>query len=211
VTPAADRGRCPAPGAAERSTQGFSLIELMLVCLMIAPVLGALLSVSGVVGGTLTANEGNAQAASQANAASLKVASWVRTASLTSLRCKTGPGSYVDPVDDTDYDAAQFQLVVDFAADLTPQLGGVRTLAFQREPAEAPNGTDDDGDGLVDEGRIVMTDDLGRRLGVVANVESLAIRKAGRSVTVTVSAAVRDARGHVHRTVAQQRVLVQNN
>jgi len=154
---------------------------------------------------------GNAQAASQANAASLKVGSWIRTASLTSLRMKSGGGTYVDPVDDTDYDSAQFQLVIDFAADLTPQLGGVRTLSYQREAGEIANGTDDDGDGLVDEGRITMIDGSGRRLGVVANVESLAIRKSGRSVTVTVTSAVRDASGRVHRTTAQQRVLVQNN
>ena len=96
----------------------------------------------------------------------------------------------VDPLDDTDYDSARFQLVIDFAADLTPQLGGVRSLTYERETGELDNDADDDGDGLVDEGRIVMTDDAGRRLGVVANVESLTIRKSGRSVTVTVTSAM---------------------
>lgn len=190
---------------------GFTLIELMLVCLMMAPVLGALLSVSGVVTGTLTANEGNAAAASQANAASLKVSSWLRPASLTTLKAKTGTAPFADPVDDTDYDAAQFRLVVDFASDLTPQLGSLRTLQFELDPAETRNGNDDDGDGLVDEGKIVMVDDAGRRMGVAAGVEALTLRKTGRSWTVTVSAAVRDATGRTHRTTAQQRILIQNN
>jgi len=60
----------------------------------------------------------------------------------------------------TDSDQLSMQQVVDITAG-APDLGDVLTIAFADDPAEAVNGIDDDGDGVVDEGRLVMTRDDG--------------------------------------------------
>ena len=60
----------------------------------------------------------------------------------------------------TDTDSLRFQQVVDIEAGAAV-LGGVLQFGFESDPADAADGLDNDGDGLVDEGRVVMTRDAG--------------------------------------------------
>lgn len=57
-------------------------------------------------------------------------------------------------------------------------LGGPRRLRFELDPAETDDGLDNDGDGHVDEGRVVLTTELGtaaeNTLTLVENVRALA-------------------------------------
>ena len=59
-----------------------------------------------------------------------------------------------------DSDTVTFQQVVDIAGTV-PVLGTQCTVAFQYAPGEADNGLDDDGNGLVDDGMLVLIRDVG--------------------------------------------------
>jgi len=55
----------------------------------------------------------------------------------------------------SDTSSISMQQVVDLDEGVIV-LGTVTTISFQRDPADAADGVDNDGDGLVDEGRLVM-------------------------------------------------------
>lgn len=56
------------------------------------------------------------------------------------------------------------------AADGTATLGPAVTFAWSSDPNDPEDGADNDGDGLVDEGRIVRTDTTGNSVVLVQNV-----------------------------------------
>jgi hypothetical protein len=59
-----------------------------------------------------------------------------------------------------DTDSLLLQQVVDIDAGAVV-LGDVLQLSYQTDPADAQDGIDNDGDGLIDEGRVVMVRDAG--------------------------------------------------
>ena len=91
------------------------------------------------------------------------------------------------------------------------QLDPNRTLTFARDRTEAANGRDDDGDGLVDEGSIELTNTDGSRSVVVSGVESISYSIAGRVLTLAIQVGARDSARRVHRSRHQLSISLRNN
>jgi prepilin-type N-terminal cleavage/methylation domain-containing protein len=65
-----------------------------------------------------------------------------------------------DPLEGLAYDDLYFQPVIGFSG-ASPDLGPSNRLVAELEPSEAPDGIDNDGDGLVDERELVLVRDAG--------------------------------------------------
>lgn len=75
-------------------------------------------------------------------------------------------------------------------------------LAFDQEPGETNDGTDEDGDGLVDEGCVVMTKDIGgneRRIVLCSGVRELLEGEVANGVDDNGNLLVDEAGFNVHR------------
>jgi prepilin-type N-terminal cleavage/methylation domain-containing protein len=131
---------------------GFSLVELMVAMLILAALLGAMgmtiMQGSGAFQQGVAANvvESQARRGLDRIAAEFLAA---ETASLTPAPTAPFGASSVD-----------FDKVTGFA-------GGVATVVpmrmeFQRDPGELDDGIDNDGDGVIDEGRVVLMENFGQ-------------------------------------------------
>ena len=130
----------------------YSLVELLVAVTILAMLLGMLSLTGSANSAAFNSGISRAHLESQIESAMQRVGAELRVAGRSSLVPALAPGQATDSL-------AYVQ-----ALDL--QAGQVvwsepRRLAFEYAPQETNNGTDDDGNGLVDEGRLVLTLDLG--------------------------------------------------
>ncbi len=131
---------------------GFSVLELTLALSILAGVMAslALLGSSGY-----SAYQGLSQA-SEVEADARRALDRA-VSELSSLSVAT---MWQDPRTDLGTDVLDFQQVTGFAAGAAT-LGTPLRLAFEYDPGETDDGTDEDGDGLIDEGRLILTRNVG--------------------------------------------------
>ncbi len=138
--------------AAARARAGFSAIELAITSLLLVMLLGA----AGIVGRTnmetykLTTSLRNADVAAQR--AVQRIASELKFTGASRLNPDPELNGFVSSVD--------FDQVVDIVNG-EPVWAPLARIAFEYEPGELNDGIDNDGDGLIDEGRIVLTRNVG--------------------------------------------------
>jgi hypothetical protein len=85
----------------------------------------------------------------------------------------------------------------------------VRTIEFVRDPGEKLNAYDDDGDGMIDEGKLIMR--YGKTTTILADkVEICTFTLEGRIVRFAIRVCRRDSKGRIHRTTIQKRILIRN-
>ncbi|HET6202177.1 MAG TPA: hypothetical protein VFI25_05175 [Planctomycetota bacterium] len=133
----------------------------------------------------------------------------VRTAGVSTLRVQGGLG-LAPPVESTDYSEMQFQRATGFTT-AGVVYGGAISLQFNLEPGETANGTDDDGDGLVDEGTITLQEPATAAAVIARGVTEFAMRLEGRALVVTLEIGIPGIGGtsRTHRVV--RTVRLRNN
>ena len=169
VAPAA--GSIPVRGAAlpRRARAGFTLIELVISVALLGMVIGsaAMVSSSGYRLYQATSLESDVEA--RAKRALDRLAMELKPAARSSL--------VPDPVGNLGVASMQFAQGVDFTGAGVIVLGPPLRILFERDGAELANGVDDDNDGLVDEGSLVLVRDEGgpdeRRVVLVNRVRAL--------------------------------------
>lgn len=85
-----------------------------------------------------------------------------------------------------------------------------REFTFDLENGEIANGTDDDGDGLIDEGAIRLLYD-NNQLVLVNGFENFEVSIDGRFLNVRMTAARSDDQGRIYRATLEQSFYVRNN
>jgi len=131
---------------------GYTLLEMAIALVVLASVLGAMVTIGRSSDRTYQTGTTAAHLEAQAETAIERIVSDLRIARLSSLTPDPTPGSgtssieYVQPVGITNG---------------VVQYGPPRRLAFERDPRELDDGIDNDGDGLIDEGAVVLTDNVG--------------------------------------------------
>ncbi len=153
---------------ATRTRRGFSLLELAIALAAFSLVLGSALELL-VRGRDLSrATTQRAVATRKAQAALERAVAELREASGTVNPDPSGPGGA---------NTMQFQTPLAVAGAVVTW-SNLRQLLWEPDPADPLGGGDDDGDGLVDEGRLVFVRDVGaaneRRVVLATNVPRLA-------------------------------------
>lgn len=140
------------PMKKQRSCKGTTAIELVLSTAILVLILGF----AGLLGSTGQGAylESNAKTGQELRArrALDRVTSELATAGQSTLF--PTPGGFFGT------DEVTFQQAVG-AAGTTAQWGPLTRIRLEYEPGETDDGTDENGDGLVDEGRLVLTRNLG--------------------------------------------------
>lgn len=205
---------------APRGTRGFTLLELMIVVILAVPILAAILSTTDRASRSVSATEQSSETSETARRVASRIGRIVRAASWSTFRVRATQA---------DVDAAKASFVGEWipAEELDPRsnirfqsasgtvnlnatvLTSPRELEFVLDDEETANGADDDDDGLVDEGRLMLLYESAR-VPLASGVETCTFELDDGVLRFWVQCAGRDSSGTVHRAVAQHVWLVRN-
>jgi prepilin-type N-terminal cleavage/methylation domain-containing protein len=135
-----------------RAGAGYTLVEISIVVALLAIVVSAVMSIGVSSDRTYRTGTTAAHLEAQVETALARVVAELQVARRTSLTPDPLPGvgassiEYVRPIGITNG---------------VVQWSPTRRLALELEPGEIANGIDDNGNGLVDEKRLVLTEDVG--------------------------------------------------
>lgn len=206
------------PGDAER---GLTLVELMIVVAVLVPLLAMIAQTSTVVNRTVESNDRGAEVFEASRKALQRMGKFLRPAKLSTLQESavdadivalraTTVGEWIDPVDLEARPGIRFVAAEGFLSMNANLSTSPRELLFVRDAGELENGVDDDGDGMVDEGRIMALYE-GTRLVMAEGIEACTFTTDGRMIRVTVRCARGDQHDNVYRATMSQSFFVRNN
>jgi hypothetical protein len=132
------------------------------------------------------------------------------TANDVTLLRATSVGEWIYPVDLEPRTVIQFQSADGVLAMNASALTPVRVLRFQLDPGETADGTDEDGDGLVDEGRLSVTWS-GTEILLGTGIELCTFTLDAHKITIHLRAAKRRGDGTVARATTIQSFTFRNN
>jgi prepilin-type N-terminal cleavage/methylation domain-containing protein len=206
---------------------GFSLIELMIVITLLGTVVGSVLAVLRTTTRAIGVGTTDARLESLAS----------QTLDLIATRLRASQRATMTPTLSAPFSSSQitFQSSVGIAAGVT-LWGPVERIGFEYSASDPNDGIDNDGNGLVDEGRVVWVQDVGgpnERSTVWANgvseylhgetrdntdqngnglvdEQGLCFDFDGTSVIVRLTLAARDASGVTLTRTVQERVFFRN-
>ncbi len=217
---------------------GFTLIEVLISSVIIVPILFAVISTKDVVRNTISANERRADTGDHVRRIARRLRQLVRPGLLSTVKIRAtqadvdlataeeaarfaakplGIPMYIPTLDDwispgnlNPRDNIQFQGADDGLAMNASALTSPRVLEFRIDPNEADNDLDDDGDGIVDEGKLHFQYD-GLSFVLLENVESCTFALDDGILLLSLQVARSDASGRIHRASIRQRVYLRNN
>jgi len=190
--------------------RGFTLIEVLITAAVLVIVVIGLGATGGIATRTMHTTDRRADLTERVQKFFQRINSFSRSGVLSTYKVQataadvaaaraTAVGDWIDPVDgearsDVRFSAADGILAMS-AASITPPIELHFVLDGQENPATnagAVAGSDDDGDGWIDEGRIQMHYD-GTDAVLVSGIESCAMTIVGHQLTVAVRTARRGA------------------
>ena len=193
------------------SAAGFTLLEVLAASALMLPILIVVLSTVDVIQNSMNVNEGRASLMQTMHKVSDELERQLRPAALSTVEHRVTPGgAWEDPVELQPAVGMRFQCA-DGSLSMNPAaLTSVRTFELVLEEGEIDNGTDDDGDGMVDEAYLMRRQD-GDSWPIARGVESLTFTMEGRIVRVSLTCARRMNDGHLVRSSIQRNCFVRNN
>ncbi|HMQ22242.1 MAG TPA: hypothetical protein PKE00_07125 [Planctomycetota bacterium] len=194
----------------------------MIVSLVCLPMLLGVVSTTQRVAETLTTNDKTSMNSETIEVVVGRMTSQLRAAHRASFATKALPidvtelrattvGEWIPAVEATARKNLRFTSAAGTMSMNAVEATETREYDFVLDPGEVENGSDDDGDGLVDEGTLVLRRAGGPPLAVLRGVEAFSYEVDGRAIRLVVRAARRDARGRVYRASAAPMIFVRNS
>jgi prepilin-type N-terminal cleavage/methylation domain-containing protein len=199
---------------------GFTLIELMIVMAISAPVMFAVLSATERVGGAVSTVSRNAEVAGAVQRAAERIGKLVRSAHRTTFQTRAtaadvaalraaAVGNWFNVLANDPRGNVRFQCAEGVRNLNAEALTSARELEIELEDGESDNGVDDDGDGLVDESTLMLRHGSAR-VSIASGVEEIAFELDGRAFRMTMRCGKSDQRGGVNRVTQQYVWWVRN-
>jgi prepilin-type N-terminal cleavage/methylation domain-containing protein len=199
---------------------GFTLVELTLVAALLAMIMAGVAAFLSAATTSIRLDDNVAVAMESLQRSAIRVSQVMRPCSISSYRvlstsadvpvAASAPGQWIEPVDGESRAAIQFRSASGELSLNAQHLTDPRSFRIQLEPGETENDADDDGDGLVDEGRLMMDYD-GIPVALASNLEAATFTLSGRLLTIRVQSAARTRAGIVQRFTAEEVLYLRNN
>lgn len=199
---------------------GFTLVELTLVAALLAMVMAGVAAFLSAATTSIRLDDNVAVAMESLQRSAIRVSQVMRPCSISTYRVlstqadvpasASAPGQWIEPVDGEARAAIQFRSATGELSLNAQRLTEPRSFRIQLEPGESENDADDDGDGLVDEGRLTLDYD-GIPVALASSLEVATFTLTGRLLTIRVQSAVRTRAGIVQRFTAEEVLYLRNN
>ena len=204
-----------------KQERGFTLLEVCVVSAMLVLLVGVVFTSTRTVTSTMSEDDIVAKSMEQLQRSAVRIAQIARPCSLVTYRMISTPwdvanlyatavGEWVEPVDGQARSAIRFQsadgqLSVNAAALTSP-----RTFRLVLDDGELPNGVDDDGDGMIDEGEVMLDYD-GSSVVMANNVETCNFTLDVRTLAVELRSATRRRDGSLQHFTIREHIYLRNN
>ncbi len=200
---------------------GFTLFEVMIVTLIFLPVMVAITATTGMVSGTINANDQSAEVLESLRRSMQRVAQFVRPASMTTIRCQAiqadvdagkaaSVGDWIEPTDLEARPGIRFQSADGVMSMNASALTPPREITFVMDTGEVDNDLDDDGDGMVDEGKVHLLYDT-TTVTLVNQIEFCSFAMDGRLMRMQMQSVRLDSEGRAYRATVEQVFYLRNN
>jgi len=199
---------------------GFTLVEVVIV----ATLLSLAMSIISMCLSTATASLGvddlvaRSMETLQRNA--VRIAQITRPCAISTYRVLStsadvplhaaAAGEWMEPLQDDPRPSVQFRSARGELSMNAAGLTAPRTLRIQLDPGEVENGIDDDGDGMIDEGRVMLRYD-GVDVAMAQNIERCVFTLSGRLLTIEMRSAARRRDGGLQRFTVRETIYLRNN
>ena len=209
--------------SAHRS-KGFTLVELMIVLVVMTTMMAGVWSVTQSARGAVAANARAAEVAATTVRTIRRIGAFLRPAKLSTVQLQAiaadvsagraaAVGEWIFPPTPPDglerpgirFLAAEGLLSMNATLSTTP-----RELTFEMDSTETANGNDDDGAGMIDEGKVRLLHETSS-LAIARDAEACAFTISGRQVTVRLRCAKGGPGGPVQRAELTQSFYFRNN
>lgn len=200
---------------------GFTMVEVMVVFVLLVPTLGLILTCTETASRNLAIDDTVAKTMETLQRSAVRISQIARPCAMTSYRMQataadvaaalaTTVGEWIEPVDGQPRTAIRFRSATGTVSMNASALTSPRTFRFVMDPRETDNDVDDDGDGMVDEGKVIMDYD-GNRIAMAGNVESCTFTLTNRLLRIELRAAARRRDGSIQRFTARETLFLRNN
>jgi len=210
-----------------RSETGLTLIETMIVAAATLPILVSVLGTTLSVGKAVDVTSQVAALEDHIDQVIDRFGRLCQKAVATTLRTRATKvdvdaaaadplvidkpklGDWIVPQDFLDRSSLQFHAVRGDLSFNAKDTEGPFSFELELEAGEKANGIDDDGDGLIDEGRVLLQVPAAVTT-VLPRVESLTVTVEGSLVTVRLVGARPDKQKHIHRITRIRKYQIRN-
>ncbi len=206
--------------AASRES-GFTLLETMISLSVVIPILLIIGATSSTASQSIETSSRAADVNTACRRMSQRLAKLIRPAKLSTVEVPavtddvttllaTSVGEWISPTDLAWRPGLQFlsatgQFSMNAALSTTP-----RRIVFELDSGETDNDQDDDGDGLIDEGRVLLLQN-GITLAILRDVEECTFMFDGRLLSMRLRIARRAADNRIYRSEVEQQFYLRNN
>lgn len=199
---------------------GFTLVEVTLVASLLAMVLAAVTSCLSTATTSINLDDKVAVSMESLQRSAVRVSQIMRPCSISSYRVwataadvplnAPSADDWMEPLDGDPRPRIQFQSATGVLSLNASALTDRRTFRLELEPGETDNDADDDGDGIVDESRLILDYD-GIPVALASGLEAATFTLTGRLLEIELRSAARARDGTVHRFTAHETLYLRNN
>ena len=199
--------------------RGFTVGEVTIAMTVLIPILLGIVASTQMMNSAMDSSTRAADLSTYAHRMGQKIAKHVRAASMSSIRVRAGvqdvlarraesTDEWISPTD------LVWRLGIEFRAPNARRAPSAeptevhRRIVFTLDPTESDNDSDDDGDGLIDEGQIELIED-DATVAVIPDIEQCVFALDGRVLQMR----LRVARRHdlLHRHSVEYDLYLRNN
>lgn len=208
------------PAAGRQGEQGFTLVELVLVATLLTMAMAIVGMCMNTATQSLNADDLVGRAMESLQRSAVRISQVARPCSLTTYRVAavasdvpalaSAVGEWIEPVDGDPRASIMFQSASGVLSMNASALTGPRIFTLELDAGEVDNDIDDDGDGMIDEGRVVL-DYEGIKVALASNIEGCTFTLTGRLLAIELRSAARARGGLLQRFTIRETIYLRNN
>lgn len=206
--------------ANETAERGYTLVELTIAAALLAGAMAMIAISLSTASNSLHGDDLVAKGMESLQRSAVRVSQIMRPCSLTSYRVlsvasdvpvqASAVGEWIEPNDGEARAAIQFRAASGVESMNATALTLPRVLRLEPEATDPTDGVDNDGDGMIDEGYLVLDYD-GVAVRLASNIERCVFTLTGRQVEIELHSAARRRNQAVQRFTAHETLYLRNN
>jgi hypothetical protein len=199
---------------------GFTLVELAVTSTLLTGAMAMIAMCADTATRSLGADDLVAKAMETLQRNAVRISSVLRPCSLATYQqfstqadvpvYATAAGQWIEPVDGEACSQIQFRAAAGTESMNAARLTGMRGLHLQLARGETRNNRDDNGNGLIDEGDVILEYD-GISVRVASNIESITFTLTNRLLQIELHSGARRRDGSVQRFTVHETLYLRNN